>query len=137
MPESIASQGYAARSAQSPLAPFNFARRVPGPHDVQIDILFCGVCHSDLHTVRDEWGGTVFPVVPGHEIVGRVSQVGAQVSRFKVGQIAGVGCMVDSCQTCASCAEVLRGRLHRHLQRRRKTDWRHDLRRLRQQHRGA
>jgi alcohol dehydrogenase (NADP+) len=107
MPESIASQGYAARTAQSPLAPFNFARRVPGPHDVQIDILFCGVCHSDLHTVRDEWGGTVFPVVPGHEIVGRVSQVGAQVSRFKVGQIAGVGCMVDSCQTCASCAEGL------------------------------
>jgi alcohol dehydrogenase (NADP+) len=106
-PESLASLGYAAQTAQAPLTPFNFARRAPGPYDVQIDILFCGVCHSDLHTVRDEWHNTVYPVVPGHEIVGRVTHVGAQVSNFKVGQIAGVGCMVDSCQSCASCAEGL------------------------------
>ena len=106
-PESLASRGYAAQTAQTPLAPFNFERRAPGPHDVQIEILFCGVCHSDLHTARDEWHNTVFPVVPGHEIVGRVTQVGAQVDKFKVGQIAGVGCMVDSCQACPSCAEGL------------------------------
>jgi alcohol dehydrogenase (NADP+) len=106
-PESLASLGYAAQTAQTPLAPFNFARRTPGPYDVQIDILFCGVCHSDLHTVRNEWHNTVYPVVPGHEIVGRVTHVGAQVDRFKVGQIAGVGCMVDSCQACPSCAEGL------------------------------
>ena len=103
----LTSLGYAARTAQTPLAPFNFERREPGPHDVQIDILFCGVCHSDLHTVRDEWHNTVYPVVPGHEIIGRVTRVGAQVKKFKAGQIAGVGCMVDSCQSCASCAEGL------------------------------
>ena len=103
----LTSLGYAARTAQTPLAPFNFERREPGPHDVQIDILFCGVCHSDLHTVRDEWHNTVYPVVPGHEIIGRVTRVGAQVKQFKAGQIAGVGCMVDSCQSCASCDQGL------------------------------
>jgi len=101
------SHAYAAQDANTPLAPFTFERREVGPHDVQIDILYCGVCHSDLHMARNEWGGTVFPVVPGHEIVGRISKVGAHVSRFKVGQLAGVGCMVDSCQHCGSCDEGL------------------------------
>jgi uncharacterized zinc-type alcohol dehydrogenase-like protein len=90
---------YAARSATTPLAPFSFERRAPTARDVQIEILFCGVCHSDLHQVRDEWGGSIFPMVPGHEIVGRVTKVGAHVKSFKVGDLAGVGCMVDSCRT--------------------------------------
>jgi uncharacterized zinc-type alcohol dehydrogenase-like protein len=94
---------YAAQSAASPLAPFSFDRRNPGPHDVAIDILYCGVCHSDLHTARGEWAGVVFPAVPGHEIVGRVSAVGDHVSKFKVGDAVAVGCMVDSCQHCAPC----------------------------------
>ena len=89
---------YAATAAKSPLAPFAVERREPGEHDVLIDILFCGVCHSDIHQVRDEWGGALFPMVPGHEIVGRVTRVGAGVTRFKVGDLAGVGCMVDSCR---------------------------------------
>jgi uncharacterized zinc-type alcohol dehydrogenase-like protein len=96
-------KGYAAQSATTPLAPFSFERRDPGPLDVQIEILFCGVCHSDLHTVRNEWHGTTYPCVPGHEIVGRVVKVGGQVRKFKEGDLAGVGCMVDSCRTCASC----------------------------------
>jgi len=99
--------GYAATSATAAFTPFNFSRRDVTPRDVQIDILFCGVCHSDLHTARGEWGGTVYPVVPGHEIVGRVKAVGADVTRFKAGDLVGVGCMVDSCQHCASCAEGL------------------------------
>ncbi|HEY3012703.1 MAG TPA: NAD(P)-dependent alcohol dehydrogenase [Gemmatimonadales bacterium] len=103
----IAAFGYAARSATTPLAPFQLQRREPGPRDVQIEIQYCGVCHSDLHTVRNEWGGTVYPVVPGHEIVGRVTKVGPQVKGFKVGQLAGVGCLVDSCRTCPSCRENL------------------------------
>ncbi|MFL6260765.1 MAG: NAD(P)-dependent alcohol dehydrogenase [Thermoanaerobaculia bacterium] len=98
---------YAAYSATTPLAPYSFDRRDPGPHDVQIEILFCGVCHSDLHTVRSEWEGTVYPMVPGHEIVGRVARVGAEVSKFKEGDLAAVGCIVDSCRHCASCAEGL------------------------------
>jgi uncharacterized zinc-type alcohol dehydrogenase-like protein len=103
----IKSYGYAAQSAESPLAPLSFERRDPGPHDVQIEILFCGVCHSDLHTARNEWKNTVYPVVPGHEIVGRVVRVGAEVTTFREGDMAGVGCMVDSCQSCASCSEGL------------------------------
>ena len=99
--------GYAATDAAQPLAPFHFERREPGAHDVQIEILYCGVCHSDLHAARNEWGGTVYPLVPGHEIIGRVTQVGAEVTRFRAGQMAGVGCMVDSCQHCGSCAEGL------------------------------
>src|SRR6266403_2734530 len=95
--------GYAARSKSSPLKPFSFERRDPGPTDVQIDILFCGVCHSDLHTVRGEWGGTTFPCVPGHEIVGRVMKVGGKVKKFRDGDLAAVGCMVDSCRTCDNC----------------------------------
>ena len=98
---------YAASDAASPLGPFSLDRRDPGPRDVQFDILFCGVCHSDLHTVRSEWAGTVYPCVPGHEIVGRVTKVGSEVSRFKAGDLAAVGCMVDSCRTCASCTAGL------------------------------
>jgi alcohol dehydrogenase (NADP+) len=94
---------YAAGSADQALAPFIFQRRDPGPTDVAIKILFCGVCHSDLHTARNEWSNTVYPCVPGHEIVGRVTAVGSAVSRFKVGDLAAVGCMVDSCRTCPSC----------------------------------
>jgi uncharacterized zinc-type alcohol dehydrogenase-like protein len=100
-------KGYAAETANAPLTPFNFERREVGPHDVQIEILFCGVCHSDVHQVRDEWGGSIFPMVPGHEIVGRVTQVGQHVKNFKEGDLAGVGCMVDSCRTCSSCEQQL------------------------------
>jgi alcohol dehydrogenase (NADP+) len=99
----ISSKGYAAQSAQSVLAPFNFQRREVGPYDILIDILFCGVCHSDLHQVRDEWGGAIYPMVPGHEIVGKITKVGDQVKNFNVGDLAGVGCFVDSCRTCPSC----------------------------------
>jgi len=100
-------QAYAAQSAKSLLAPFSFARRDPLPDDVKIDILFCGVCHSDIHTARDEWGGTTFPCVPGHEIVGRVVAVGRNVKNFKEGDLAAVGCMVDACRDCQSCHENL------------------------------
>ena len=98
---------FAAQSATSPLAPFSIDRRDPGPRDVAIDILYCGVCHSDLHTARGEWPGVVFPVVPGHEIVGRVTRVGSAASAFKPGDIAAVGCMVDSCRVCPSCSRGL------------------------------
>jgi len=94
---------YAAATAGAPLVPFTIERRAPGPHDVLIDILYCGVCHSDIHQARDEWGGSIFPMVPGHEIVGRVAEVGAQVTRFQVGQAVGVGCFVDSCRECEPC----------------------------------
>jgi len=100
-------QAYAAQSATTPLVPYSFERRDPGPLDVQIDILFCGVCHSDIHTVRSEWGPANYPCVPGHEIVGRVTAVGPDVKKFKVGDLAGVGCMVDSCRTCPSCLASL------------------------------
>ena len=99
--------GYAAQSATTPMAPFSFERREPGQLDVAFDILHCGVCHSDLHTVRGEWGGTTFPSVPGHEIVGRVTAVGDLVIKFKVGDLVGVGCMVDSCQHCKPCGDGL------------------------------
>ena len=99
--------GIAAYDATGPLAPWTFDRRAPGARDVQIDILFCGICHSDLHTVRGEWGPVTFPQVPGHEIVGRVAAVGAEVSGFTPGQLVGVGCMVDSCQHCSSCGQGL------------------------------
>ncbi|SUE63075.1 NAD(P)-dependent alcohol dehydrogenase [Roseomonas gilardii] len=99
--------GYAAEAATAPLAPFTFERRDPGPTDVRIDILYCGVCHSDLHQARNEWHNTLYPCVPGHEIVGRVTAVGEAVTRFRVGDLAGVGCMVDSCRECASCQEGL------------------------------
>jgi len=106
-------RGYAAYSANEPMAPFSFERRDLRPEDVQIDILYCGVCHSDLHTAHGEWdgliypNGTVYPCVPGHEIVGRVKAIGNTVSKFKVGDLVGVGCMVDSCQDCDACDHEL------------------------------
>lgn len=98
---------YAARSATTPLSPFSFDRREVGPTDVQIEILYCGVCHTDIHIARNEWKGSIYPVVPGHEIVGIVRNVGARVKAFKVGDIAAVGCLVNSCRTCSSCKENL------------------------------
>ncbi|MFL6674952.1 MAG: NAD(P)-dependent alcohol dehydrogenase [Massilia sp.] len=100
-------KAYGAHAADKPLESLDIVRRAPGHHDVQIDIAYCGVCHSDLHQVRAEWAGTLFPCVPGHEIVGRVSAVGEHVSGFHVGDLVGVGCMVDSCQHCADCEEGL------------------------------
>ena len=101
---SIPAKAYAAFDPHSPLVPWEIARRDPGPHDVQLQILYCGVCHSDLHQARNEWKNTIYPCVPGHEIVGRVVAVGEKVTRFKVGDLAGVGCMVDSCGHCDACA---------------------------------
>jgi uncharacterized zinc-type alcohol dehydrogenase-like protein len=103
----IATKGFAVQDAKSDLAAWNFERREVGPHDVQFDILFCGVCHSDLHQIKDEWGGGIFPMVPGHEIVGKVIKVGSHVKKFKVGDLAGTGCLVDSCRTCDNCKEGL------------------------------
>jgi uncharacterized zinc-type alcohol dehydrogenase-like protein len=96
-------RAYAAQSATTPMAPWSLERRAPGLSDVALDVLYCGVCHSDMHSVRGEWPGIPFPCVPGHEIVGRVTAVGGKVLGFKVGDIAGVGCMVDSCGVCDSC----------------------------------
>jgi uncharacterized zinc-type alcohol dehydrogenase-like protein len=103
----MTTKAYGAHAADKPLQPIDIARRTPGPQDVQIDIAYCGVCHSDLHTVRSEWGGTLYPCVPGHEIVGHVSAVGNEVTGFKVGDTVGVGCLVGSCQHCAACDEGL------------------------------
>jgi uncharacterized zinc-type alcohol dehydrogenase-like protein len=97
------SKGYATTDAKSPLGPFNFSRREPRPSDIAIEILYCGVCHSDLHMARNEWGNSIYPMVPGHEIVGRVTAVGSAVKKFKAGQIAAVGVIVDSCRHCAPC----------------------------------
>ncbi len=99
--------GYAAKHSFSRLKPYEFERDDPAAHEVEIDVLYCGVCHSDIHKVKNEWSNTVYPCVPGHEIVGRVTAVGSAVSAFKVGDVAGVGCLVDSCRTCSSCGEGL------------------------------
>ncbi len=101
------SRAFAAQSAESPLAPLDIQRRDLRANDVQIEIQFCGVCHSDIHTARSEWAGTVYPCVPGHEIVGRVSAIGASTTKFKVGDLAGVGCLVDSCRKCTNCKRGL------------------------------
>ncbi len=101
----IATNGYAVQSATDTPKPFQYEHRDPGPKDIVIDIDFCGICHSDIHQARNEWSNALYPMVPGHEIVGRVAQVGAEVKKFKVGDLAAVGCMVDSCRTCPSCAE--------------------------------
>lgn len=100
-------KAYAAPKAKAPLAPMDIERRAAGPHDVVIDIHYCGICHSDIHQARDEWGGSRFPMVPGHEIAGVVSQVGDQVKKFKAGDKVGVGCFVDSCRECAPCKKGL------------------------------
>lgn len=99
----IAAKAFAAHSPTTPLVPWNFERRELKPKDILIDILYCGVCHSDLHQARDEWGGSIFPIVPGHEIVGKVSAVGSKATRFKVGDVAAVGVFVDSCRECENC----------------------------------
>ena len=103
----MTTHAYGALAADKPLEALTIQRRAPGPRDVQIDIAYCGVCHSDLHTVRSEWQGTLYPCVPGHEIVGHVGAVGSEVTGFRVGDTVGVGCMVDSCQSCAACEEGL------------------------------
>ncbi len=100
-------EGFATDSADKPLSRTSFERRDVGERDVKIDILFCGVCHSDLHQARNEWHNTIYPCLPGHEIVGRVSAVGPAVTKFKVGDLAGVGCMVGSCQNCPNCSDGL------------------------------
>jgi uncharacterized zinc-type alcohol dehydrogenase-like protein len=100
-------KAYAAQDAKAPLEPWNFNRRDVEDHDIQIDILYCGVCHSDLHQIRNEWGGSIFPMVPGHEIIGRVSKTGNKVKKFKAGDLAGVGCLVDSCRECENCEHGL------------------------------
>lgn len=102
-----ATKGYATHAATEPVVPFDFERREPRPHDVQFDILYCGVCHSDIHQVRNEWGNSIYPMVPGHEIVGRVTRVGDHVTRFKEGDLAAVGCLVDSCRECKNCKKGL------------------------------
>src|SRR5579862_3379823 len=96
--EKLQVKGYAVQSAKSPLTPFSFERRAPGAGDIVIDILYCGICHTDIHQTRDEWGGSTFPMVPGHEIVGVITRIGTKVSRYKAGDKAGVGCFVDSCR---------------------------------------
>ncbi len=111
----IKTNGYAAPSAGAPLEPFSFQRRDVGPRDVLIEIQYCGVCHSDIHQVRDEWGGSIYPMVPGHEIVGRVARVGTEASKFKEGDLAGVGCFVDSCRECRSCRDGEEQYCERHL----------------------
>ncbi len=100
-------KAYAAQTASTPLAPWTLERRDLKPKDVEFEILFCGVCHSDLHQVRDEWGGGKFPMVPGHEIVGKVTAVGSEVTKFKIGDFAGTGCLVDSCRSCENCEQGL------------------------------
>jgi alcohol dehydrogenase (NADP+) len=99
----ILAKGYAAPNSTSELIPFKFQRREAGPQDVHFEILYCGVCHSDIHQVRDEWGGSIYPMVPGHEIVGRVKSIGPEVKKFRKGDIVAVGCLVDSCRTCDNC----------------------------------
>jgi uncharacterized zinc-type alcohol dehydrogenase-like protein len=103
----IQAKGYAAQTAETDLAPWDFERREVGPHDVQIEILFCGVCHSDLHQIKNDWFPGIFPMIPGHEIVGKVVKVGDHVKKFKIDDLAGVGCMVDSCQVCENCKDGL------------------------------
>ena len=103
----LPTKAYAAHSPQEKLVPYSFDRREPRPTDVVIEILYCGVCHSDLHQVRDEWGGSLYPMVPGHEIVGKVTRVGSEVKNFKAGDLAGVGVLIDSCRSCKPCRDGL------------------------------
>src|SRR3546814_1927999 len=103
----MTTHAYGAHAADQPLEPLQITRRAVGPDDVQIDIAYCGLCHSDIHQVRSEWAGTQYPCVPGHEIVGRVSAVGGDVMSFQAGDLVGVGCIVDSCKKCEDCGEGL------------------------------
>src|SRR5665647_2676519 len=103
----VSCAGYVAQEPKSMLEPTKFQRRNPGPYDVSMDILYCGVCHSDLHQILNEWHNTIYPCMPGHEIVGHVTAVGNKVTKFKAGDISGVGCMVDSCQHCENCNKGL------------------------------
>lgn len=111
----IKTLGYATEGPKEPLKPFDFERRDVGARDVLIEIQYCGVCHSDIHQARDEWGNSIFPMVPGHEIVGRVARVGREVTRFKEGDVAGVGCFVDSCRVCTNCREGFEQYCENHL----------------------
>ena len=101
----LPAKGYAALAAAENLKPFDFERRTPGPHDVLADILYCGICHTDLHFIRNDWGMSMYPLVPGHEIIGRVTEVGDHVKKFKVGDAIGIGCLVDSCRECDNCKQ--------------------------------
>jgi alcohol dehydrogenase (NADP+) len=103
----ISAKGFAAQNATGPLASYNFERREPGPHDVLIEILYCGICHTDIHFVNNDWGMSMYPMIPGHEIVGKIVKVGNHVKKFKEGDMAGVGCLVDSCRECDNCKEGL------------------------------
>src|SRR5262245_9023005 len=103
-------QAYAAASPTSAVAPFSFDRKEPKENEVKIEILYCGVCHTDIHIVKNEWNNTIYPVVPGHEIVGKVVAVGNRVKKFKVGDLAAVGCLINSCRECPSC----KGNLEQH-----------------------
>lgn len=103
----LQTKGYATQGPEKQLQPFSFERRQPGTHDILIEIFYCGICHSDIHQARNEWGNANYPMVPGHEVAGRVAKIGAQVKRFKVGDLAGVGCFVDSCRTCPNCKDGL------------------------------
>lgn len=107
LPGTVPVKGYAAQNATSGLSPWELERRLPGPHDIQIQISYCGVCHTDIHFVRNDWGISMYPLVPGHEIVGVVTSVGDHVSKFKEGDTVGVGCLVDSCRVCDNCSEGL------------------------------
>lgn len=111
----LATKGYAVESAESKFEPFDFERRETGAHDILIEILYCGICHSDIHQARNEWQNSRYPMVPGHEIVGRVARVGDQVEKFKEGDIAGVGCFVDSCRACENCADGFEQFCQKHL----------------------
>jgi alcohol dehydrogenase (NADP+) len=111
----LPTRGYVTHGPKSKLEPFNFTRRDPGSHDVLIEIQYCGICHSDIHQARGEWGNSTYPMVPGHEIVGRVTRVGPRVVKFKTGDVVGVGCFVDSCRTCGSCREGLEQFCETHL----------------------
>jgi alcohol dehydrogenase (NADP+) len=111
----IPTRGYAVNGPEAKFEPFDFERRDVGAHDILIEILYCGICHSDIHQAKGEWGNSLYPMVPGHEIVGRVAQVGSEVTKFKEGDIAGVGCFVDSCRTCKNCADGFEQFCQKHL----------------------
>lgn len=110
----LKTKGYAVQSAESKFAPFDFERRELGAKDVLIEILYCGICHSDIHQARGEWGNSIYPMVPGHEIIGRVSQTGAEVTKFQTGDYAGIGCFVDSCRNCENCRQGVEQFCHVH-----------------------